>query len=120
MAGIDTILFDLDGTLLDTAQDLTDAVNHVLRLHRRATIDDGSLRGNVSNGALAMLRQAFGIAGDDPLLPRLREQMLDYYAHHLCVHTCLFPGLDAVLDTLQERGLRWAWSPISQHVSPTH
>ncbi len=106
-APIDVVLFDLDGTLVDTAPDLAAAVN---RLRRERGLDElpiEQLRPFASHGARGMIGRAFGLAPGEPGYEPLREQFLRYYAETLCVQSRLFPGMDETLDALERRGCRW-------------
>ena len=76
---IQALLFDLDGTLLDTAPDLTNTVNITLKQHNKATINLAQLRPHVSLGSPHMLYAGFGIHTDDPQYHNIRQQFLDNY-----------------------------------------
>lgn len=102
-----TILFDLDGTLLDTAPDLVSAVNRVLIDEGRPALALPQLRPYVSAGATAMLNRAFGEDQDAALLQDRLQFMLDFYRNNIAVHSQLFDGMDLVLETLETLGLRW-------------
>lgn len=104
---ITTVLFDLDGTLADTAPDLSAALNRVLLDNGREPLPFERIRPVVSNGAQALIRLGFGLApGEDGFEP-LRGQLLDAYAARLAVDTRLFPGMADLLTGLEQRGLRW-------------
>jgi N-acetyl-D-muramate 6-phosphate phosphatase len=99
-------LFDLDGTLLDTAPDMAAALN-LLRLEMAlAPLPFALIRPQVSNGAIAMVRTAFPEAAGDEF-ERLRRRFLDIYSANLAVHTRLFPGFEAVLQRLEECAIPW-------------
>ena len=104
---IDGVLFDLDGTLVDTAPDLAHTLNAIRREEGREPLPFAGIRPFVSNGANGLLRLGFGAELDGPELERLRRRFLDLYAAALCHHTQLFPGFAAVLDELERRGRRW-------------
>jgi phosphoglycolate phosphatase len=100
------VLFDLDGTLLDTARDMAEALNRLRISEGLEALELAQVRPLVSHGAPSMLRFAFG----DPEPARyeaLRTQFLDFYRAALAVHTCLFAGFDSVLDAIERAGLRW-------------
>ncbi len=101
------VLFDLDGTLADTAPDLADAVNRMLAEEGRAPLPLARLRPFASAGARGLLQAAFGIKPDDPGYAALRETFLEYYAESTCRHTRLFPGIAELLEALRARGVRW-------------
>lgn len=101
------VMFDLDGTLLDTAPDFVVVVNRLLAEHDRPPLADVTIRRRVSNGARALVELAFGVAPGDPDYDPLRERLLAIYSDHLAVHTALFPGLQTLLTALGERHLPW-------------
>ena len=99
------ILFDLDGTLLDTAPDLVGALNE-LRLERRlAPLSYDSVRSSVSHGAARLIRLGFPDA-DPGTFAVLQKRFLEIYAGAVSLETRLFEGMDRVLAILAERGLR--------------
>lgn len=104
---IRTVLFDLDGTLLDTAPDLTYALNRVLREASRPALPLATLRPLVSHGAKALIRYAFGLEPGDPGFETGRERLLEVYRANLARETRPFPGILEVLDILEARGLNW-------------
>lgn len=104
---IRTVLFDLDGTLADTAPDLAAALNHVLVEEGRPPLPFARIRPVVSHGSTGLLRLGFGLAPDDPAFAPLRVRLLAHYAANLCRETRLFPGMTDVLRWLQVQGLRW-------------
>ena len=104
------VLFDLDGTLADTAPDLIAAVNRVLIDEGRAPLPDAALRPLVSKGGRALLARAFadlGEAAREPLLPRF----LAVYADALATHTRPFPGIEPLLAHIEARG--WDWGIVT-------
>lgn len=107
MPDIDTILFDLDGTLADTAPDLADALNRLLHEHGRPPLSYGRVRGEVSHGARALIRLGFDLQPGDPGFDAHRNRFLELYRDRICDRTTLFPGMRAVLDGLHARGLSW-------------
>ena len=104
---IDTVLFDLDGTLLDTAPDLANALNAVLLSNDRDPLPFERIRPVVSHGGAALIRLGFDLEPEHPEFEPLRRQLLDYYLAHIADQTCLFPGMEEVLDSIETRGLRW-------------
>jgi phosphoglycolate phosphatase len=101
------VLFDLDGTLADTAPDLADAVNRMLGEQGREPLPLERLRPFASAGARGLLQVAFGIKPDDPDYAALRETFLEYYAENVCRHTRLFPGIAELLSGLRARDVPW-------------
>ncbi len=104
---LSTVLFDLDGTLADTAPDLSFALNRVLEEQGREPLPLSELRPHASHGSIGLIRHAFGLAPGDPGFEALRERFLDIYQTHLAVDTRLFPDMEAVLEGLETLGLRW-------------
>lgn len=100
------VLFDLDGTLVDSAPDLCDAMNRVLRRLGRVEVAEARLRQVVSKGGRAMLTVALpdmDEAGREALLP----EFLQEYARALAVRSVLFDGVAELLAAIEGRGLRW-------------
>jgi len=106
-AGIQTVLFDLDGTLLDTAPDLAAALNTVLLEHGREPLPCESVRPAVSHGGVAIIRRGFRLEANDPAIEPLRQRLLEVYRANISRLTRPFPGMAEVLDTLEARGLNW-------------
>lgn len=102
-----TVLFDLDGTLLDTAPDLAHALNQVLINQGRAPLPFERIRPVVSHGGKALIELGFGIDEMDVGFADLRRQLLDIYRANLARETRLFPGMEEVLEGLSARGLNW-------------
>lgn len=104
---IKCVLFDLDGTLLDTAPDLLAALNVVLAAEGREALTLEQARHTVSHGSTVMLEFAFGTDQAATELHRRRELFLDYYASNISRHTTLFAALPEVLATLEAAGMPW-------------
>lgn len=102
-----TILFDLDGTLLDTAPDLAAALNQVLVENRREALPFETIRPWVSHGGPALIGYGFKLEPEHPDFEPLRERLLAIYRANIAVHTRLFPGMSEVLDELEARQLKW-------------
>ena len=103
---LDAVLFDLDGTLLDTAHDLVRALNTVCKeADQRAPNHDDAAR-YVSHGAMGMVKFAFPKAGDAEH-ERHRARLVDIYAAGLTVDTTPYPGMPDVIYALESQGLRW-------------
>ncbi|WP_257550569.1 HAD-IA family hydrolase [Sphingopyxis sp. DBS4] len=102
--------FDLDGTLVDTAADLTAAVNHALSLIDRAPLSEAEVRPMIGLGAKHMLEQGLLATGgaEDGAVECLYPDLLRYYEAHIAVHSRPFPGLTAALDRLDALGVRTA------------
>lgn len=100
-------LFDLDGTLADTAPDLAAALNRVRSDHGMAPLPLDVLRPMASHGARGLLQVGMGVDGDDPRFPALREVFLAHYLAAIDAHTRLFDGVDALLAQLHQQGIPW-------------
>lgn len=98
---IRAVLFDLDGTLADTAADLAHALNAIRVKYARPALPLARIRPFVSLGAAAMLKLAFDVAEGDPGYPGLRAEFLDYYAANIARETRLFEGMEAVLSDIE-------------------
>jgi 2-phosphoglycolate phosphatase len=101
------LLFDLDGTLLDTAPDFISALNKQLELHGRAPLPDHAIRTSVTNGSIGLIQDGFGMAPDHPQFEILREEFLELYFANLADKTALFAGLQLVLDDCAARNIPW-------------
>jgi phosphoglycolate phosphatase len=104
---IQTLLFDLDGTLLDTAPDLATALNATLEANGHATLPYAAIRPVVSHGAAALIRLGFRLEPAHPQFDPLRGQLLAHYLAHIADRTRLFPGMEEVLCSVEARGLHW-------------
>lgn len=102
-----TVLFDLDGTLADTAPDLAAALNRLLEEQGRKPLPYDTIRPLVSHGAKALVRLGFKIEPEDERFEPLRRRFLEIYAEDLCCGTRLFPGMPQLLADLKTRGLNW-------------
>lgn len=104
---IEAVLFDLDGTLADTAPDLGGALNRLLSEEDRPPLPLQQLRPHVSGGARGLIQAGFNIVPGDPAYASLVRRFLDLYQNDLCTDTTLFPGMAELLETLEERGIKW-------------
>ncbi len=107
MTQIRTVLFDLDGTLADTAPDLAFALNEVLREQGCAPLPFEQIRPVVSHGGIALIKLGFDINEDAPQFDTLRRRLLAIYREHIVRDTTLFEGMDGVLEAIEARGLNW-------------
>ena len=101
------VLFDLDGTLADTAPDLAGALNALLEERRRPPVAVDAARPLTSSGARGMLRVGFGIDPGHAEYEPLKARFLDLYAERVCVATVLFEGMAELLAALDARAVRW-------------
>jgi len=104
---IKAVMFDLDGTLLDTAPEFVTCVNRLLVEENREPISAELLRNQVSNGSVAMIAYAFGIDATHPEFEPLRQRLLDYYIEQIGSDTQFFSGIAELLQQLDARGLSW-------------
>ena len=104
---IECVLFDLDGTLADTAPDMIAALNVVLHEEQRPSIPLCEARDHVSNGSAALVKLAFGEHQTEKDFERRKQRFLSHYQSDLCVHTQLFPGMNELLDAIERNNLSW-------------
>jgi 2-phosphoglycolate phosphatase len=104
---IRTILFDLDGTLLDTAPDLALALNTVLQEQQRQPIPENKIRSWISYGTTRLIKNAFGFTDEQTVPEHLRQRFLTLYAEHIADQTSLFPGMAEVLETIEQTNRQW-------------
>ena len=101
------ILFDLDGTLLDSAPDFFGVVNSLRQELGKAPLATATIRQQVSNGGAALTEITWEVSRDHPEFGDYREQLLSRYGDYLASASTLFPGFSAVLDELQLLGVQW-------------
>ena len=101
------VLFDLDGTLIDTAPDMAASLNHILKQEGLPLLSLSELRPYVSQGGLAMTLRAFEQHREQPEIEPLRLRFLDYYLHHIADHSSLFEGFEDVLQSLEQQHIPW-------------
>jgi phosphoglycolate phosphatase len=101
------ILFDLDGTLADTAPDLAAAVNLLRTVRGLEPTAYDILRPTASAGARGMIGASFGLTPDDAGYAELRDGFFSNYEAAMAVHSGLFDGIPALLDGITEAGLQW-------------
>lgn len=102
------VLFDMDGTLLDTLADMAAAVNHILSVHGYPLRTEEEVRAFVGNGARKLMERALppDVTGD--AFEALLEEYRQWYEAHACVKTAPYPGVPAVLAALHRAGVRCA------------
>ncbi|OMH30909.1 HAD family hydrolase [Motiliproteus sp. MSK22-1] len=104
---VTSVLFDLDGTLLDTATDFFGAIN---RLRKEEGLPDGdykSIRYTASNGAAALIDLNFQVTRNSSKFEELQRRLLSHYEQHIADTTQLFKGLDTLLDWLESQAMPW-------------
>lgn len=122
------LLFDLDGTLIDTAPDMGEALNRLLRQAGKATLSADCIRPHVSGGSRALVALGFGQALSPLREKALIEGFLACYAQCTAERSVLFKGMDALLQQLENRGVAWGiitnkparfTVPLLQHLNLT-
>ena len=104
---VSAVLFDLDGTLADSAGDLALALNRIRESRGLAPIAPAELRPYASSGARGLLHRGMDVTPDHPEYAALRELFLANYEACLAETTTLFDGVSDTLDAIEARGLRW-------------
>ncbi|MDX1381672.1 MAG: HAD hydrolase-like protein, partial [Xanthomonadales bacterium] len=103
---IRAVLFDLDGTLLDTAPDLVGSLNHVREAEGLPAVDVTEFSRHASRGARGLLQAAYPELQAGAIDQRV-PPFLDHYAQHSWVATRPFDGIDDLLSALEARGIPW-------------
>lgn len=102
------VVFDLDGTLVDTAPDLVSSLNHTIAVHGLAPVTYEDLTHLVGHGARAMIERAFRLRGH-PLakdeMPVMMDRFIEHYLAHMPGESQPYPGLSAALDRLRDAGM---------------
>lgn len=101
------VLFDLDGTLIDTAPDFIVAVNQQRSNHGLAALPDDLIRNTVSNGARALIELSFSFQEGDPDFAQKHQELLALYLRHIADKSTLFPGMDELLSWLEFEDIPW-------------
>jgi N-acetyl-D-muramate 6-phosphate phosphatase len=104
---IRAVMFDLDGTLLDTAPDFVVVVNQLLTEQARPALAAEIIRAGVSNGSKALIKLAFLLEESHEQFEPLRQRLLELYLAHIAVHTVLFPGINELLGKLAANNIAW-------------
>ena len=108
---VKAVLFDLDGTLIDTAADFVRIIGKMSRENDWQAPPETEIREQVSAGASAMvqlmLRHNDQIEVSEEALQEFRQQFLDDYEAEICVDSCVFAELEDVLTALEEKGVPW-------------
>lgn len=105
--GVSAVLFDLDGTLLDTARDLGNALNHVLESFDRPTFEYHQYRNIASDGSKGLLELGFGEELADIEYEPARLKLLEFYENNICAQTQPFDGVISCLEQLNEYAIPW-------------
>ena len=105
---IECVLFDLDGTLIDTAPDFVKVLNRLLIEHDKPEIPSQLISQSVSDGARALVKLAFEIQEDHPEFSELQQRLLDLYFEQLAnTESALYPGLDELLHKFESNKIAW-------------
>ncbi len=102
-----TVLFDLDGTLIDTAPDFVRCLNLLRSDQDLDPLPSEHIRAHVSDGARAMIRLGFGLEPEDEGYREHHARFLDLYEAGICEETELFSGMDRLLAALEDAGIPW-------------
>lgn len=105
------VLFDLDGTLVDTAPDLCAVLTALLSRHSRPPLPYAVARNEVSNGAIGMIRAAFADTSSEEEIERLRLDFLEIYLESVCINSRIFSGLNDILVKLEQ--LQYPWGIVT-------
>lgn len=104
---IDNVLFDLDGTLADTAPDLANALNAIRLKHGLEKLPLETISPTVSLGGNAMIKLAFDLEEGESGFDDIRDQFLNYYLDNIAVETRLYDGMEEVLLSIEKNNKTW-------------
>ncbi len=104
---IEAVLFDLDGTLVDTAPDLVRVLNDMLRERSLAPMPYAVARNEVSNGAIGLIRLGFGSRCNDSEISGLVERFRECYMRNICLDSMIFSSFHSIFDDLHEKQRPW-------------
>jgi len=104
----DALIFDLDGTLIDTAPDFMRSLEVQLDRHQRSMPPEHLLRCGISDGSAGLISRAFGIDNQHVEFEALRNEFLDIYYQKLAEETAPFAGIDALLEECKKRSIPWS------------
>lgn len=104
---IHAVLFDLDGTLIDSAPDFIPSVNQLRQEYSLPKLSDDSIRATVSNGARALVTLALDITEGSKGFEQARLRLLEIYRDNLGHYSSVFPGIDTLLLELQAHNIPW-------------
>ena len=107
MLDFKALLFDLDGTLLDTAPDFISAINKQLKNRGLKPLIGDAVRTSVTHGSIGIIESAYNIEQDHPEFDSLKNEFLELYLANIAEKTALFEGLDQVLASCQQRNIPW-------------
>lgn len=104
---IQAILFDLDGTLVDSAPDLGAAVDKMRTDRGMTSLPYEAYRPVAGAGARGMLEVGFGLVPEDDEFPAMREEFFVNYENRMTLNTVIFPGIEVLIHKIQQKGLKW-------------
>ncbi len=107
MSPLNTVLFDLDGTLIDTAPDMANALNILLIEENASPLAFDVIRPSVSNGSAALVQLGFPDLINEQEIERLKKRYLAIYEDKLCVDSVLFPGMQNLIEHIENQQMRW-------------
>ncbi|HEY5717660.1 MAG TPA: HAD-IA family hydrolase [Motiliproteus sp.] len=105
------VLFDLDGTLVDTAPDFYACINRLRAEEQLPPLDYDTVRAEVSNGGSALIRLGFGLDRNAPEFQPLLQRLLQLYSDHIADHSTLFAGMGTLLHWLEQQD--WPWGVVT-------
>ena len=109
------VLFDLYGTLVDSAPDLCASLNRIRRSENLAPLPYNVLREYAGSGARGLLKIGFDITDQDPRFPELKERFLSDYQNHCAEKVCCFDGIEQTLEEIEQAG--WQWGVVTNKFS---
>lgn len=101
------VLFDMDGTLLDTAPDFVAVIQAMRQAHNVPPMPEATIRGVISGGAKAMVLAAFDVSPESEAFEALRQEFLERYLQHCAVYSHLFEGMERLLCDIEQARLQW-------------
>ena len=104
---LQAVLFDLDGTLIDTAPDFAVVVNELRQRYNREPMDFATIRTQVSHGARALVTLALDIQPEQTEFEEKRQELLALYGNHVAVKTQLFDGMTETLEWIEQQAMPW-------------
>jgi phosphoglycolate phosphatase len=104
------VIFDLDGTLVDTADEFVVVVQALRAEHGMGEMDPGRIRQSVSNGARALVALGLGLDEEDPVFESKRLRLLELYSGVLGTVARPYPGIEPLVRELEQRGIAWGIS----------
>ncbi len=103
MIEVDSIFFDVDGTLVDSRKDITNAMNHALKILGFKALSQDEIVSHVGNGVKALARNCLGGCEDDFLIQRVADLYWEHFMAHAVDETVLYPHAKEILDYLKDK-----------------